>query len=151
MVIGETRMPATAATVPESAYDSITVRGGGDAHQLAGVAVGGDRLERLAEQRLALEQLDQTHDREDADGDRDLERRDVDAEDVDRVGRNRRREGAVVAAPDVLGRREEEQAEDDGEQDPAFALLLEREAHGGALDEEPQERAEEQAAGTMIQ
>src|SRR5438105_3993774 len=83
--------------------------------------------DRLAEERLALEDLDQAHHREDAHRHRQLDQGDVDAEHVDGLRRDGRGKRPVVAPPDVLGHREEEEAEDDGEQDPALALLLQRE------------------------
>ena len=117
----------------------------GDAHQLAGVPVGGDGFEGLSQQGLTLEDLDQPHDGDDADRDRQLDRSHVHTQDVDGFLRDGRRERAVVAAPDVLRHREEEEAEDDGEQDPPFALLLQRQPHRSPFDEEAQGRAEEQA------
>src|SRR5207248_4273169 len=119
---------------------------GGDAHQLAGVAIGGDRVERLSEERLPLEDLDRSHDGEDADRDGELDRSDIDPEDVDGLLRDGGGERAVVASPHVLRHGEEEEPEDDGEEDPSFALLLEGEADPGALDEKAEESAEEKPA-----
>ena len=120
--------------------------GGADAHELGRVAVGGDGLEGLAQQGAALEQLDEAHDGEDAHGHGELQPRDVHPEHMDGIGGDGRGEGAVVAPPDVLGGGEEEEAQDDREQDPALALLLEGEADAGPLDDQAQQGPEEQAA-----
>src|SRR6266568_271251 len=118
--------------------------GGRDPHELARVAVGGDRVEGLAEERAALEQLDRRHHRDHPGEHGELERGHVHAEHVDRGARDGGREGPVVPAPDVLGEGEEEQPPDDGEEDPALAPLLEREPDRRPLHDEAEERTDEE-------